>query len=307
MIYILYGTEKYLIDKYIKQLKNENSIQSLSTSIYDTDDEIETILEDANSIDMFGNKKLIIVNNSIIFSETKQEKNIEKLINYIKSPNQDCILIFTISVEKLDERKKIIKEIRKNCIVKEFNNFDNKVIKDMFDDYNIDNFTIEFLKDRVGNNLDILDKEIEKIKIYKDQDKIITKDDILNLTSKNIDTDIFSLIESIVLKDKEKAISIYSEMIKMNEEPIKIIVMLANQFRIMYQSKKLTKMGNSVNNIAELLGIHPYRVKLALEKGSKYSEKDLISNLYKLATLDEEIKMGKKDKYLALELFLISI
>ena len=98
--------------------------------IYDTDDEIETILEDANSIDMFGNKKLIIVNNSIIFSETKQEKNIEKLINYIKSPNQDCILIFTISVEKLDERKKIIKEIRKNCIVKEFNNFDNKVIKD---------------------------------------------------------------------------------------------------------------------------------------------------------------------------------
>lgn len=160
MIYILYGTEKYLIDKYIKQLKNENSIQSLSTSIYDTDDEIETILEDANSIDMFGNKKLIIVNNSIIFSETKQEKNIEKLINYIKSPNQDCILIFTISVEKLDERKKIIKEIRKNCIVKEFNNFDNKVIKDMFDDYNIDNFTIEFLKDRVGNNLDILDKEI---------------------------------------------------------------------------------------------------------------------------------------------------
>lgn len=307
MIYILYGTEKYLIDKYIKQLKNENSIQSLSTSIYDTDDEIETILEDANSIDMFGNKKLIIVNNSIIFSETKQEKNIEKLINYIKNPNQDCILIFTISVEKLDERKKIIKEIRKNCIVKEFNNFDNKVIKDMFDDYNIDNFTIEFLKDRVGNNLDILDKEIEKIKIYKDQDKIITKDDILNLTSKNIDTDIFSLIESIVLKDKEKAISIYSEMIKMNEEPIKIIVMLANQFRIMYQSKKLTKMGNSVNNIAELLGIHPYRVKLALEKGSKYSEKDLISNLYKLATLDEEIKMGKKDKYLALELFLISI
>ena len=307
MIYILYGTEKYLIDKYIKQLKNENSIQNLSTSIYDTDDEIETILEDANSIDMFGNKKLIIVNNSIIFSEMKQEKNIEKLINYIKNPNQNCKLIFTISVEKLDERKKIIKEIRKNCIVKEFNNFDNKGIKDMFDDYNIDNFIIEFLKDRVGNNLDILDKEIEKIKIYKDQDKIITKDDILNLTSKNIDTDIFSLIESIVLKDKEKAISIYSEMIKMNEEPIKIIVMLANQFRIMYQSKKLTKMGNSVNNIAELLGIHPYRVKLALEKGSKYSEKDLISNLYKLATLDEEIKTGKKDKYLALELFLISI
>ena len=96
-------------------------------------------------------------------------------------------------------------------------------------------------------------------------------------------------------------------MIKMNEEPIKIIVMLSNQFRIIYQAKRLYKQGYSGNDIATLLDIHPYRIKLALEKGRNYSEKDLINNLYKLAVLDEEIKTGKKDKYMALELFLITV
>ena len=256
---------------------------------------------------MFGNKKLIIVNNSYIFTGVKQEIDTDILNNYISNPNPDCILIFIVNNEKLDERKKITKEIKKTGIVKDFNDFDNNTLKDMFGDYKIDSLTLNYLKDRVGNNLDILSNEIEKIKIYKDDNKIITKDDVTNLTSKNIDIDIFALIESIVSKDKEKAISIYNEMIKMNEEPIKIIVMLANQFRIIYQAKRLYKQGYSGNDIADILDIHPYRIKLAIEKGKNYSEKDLISNLYKLAILDEEIKTGKKDKYIGLELFLISV
>ena len=82
--------------------------------------------------------------------------------------------------------------------MKDFNSFDNNILKEMFGDYKIDNLTLNYLKDRVGNNLDILSSEIEKIKIYKDNDKIITKEDITNLTSKNIDIDIFELIESII-------------------------------------------------------------------------------------------------------------
>ena len=101
--------------------------------------------------------------------------------------------------------------------------------------------------------------------------------------------------------------TIYNEMIKQNEEPIKIIVMLANQFRIMYQATRLYKKGYSGNDIAELLEIHPYRIKLALEKSRSQTEKQLINNLYNLAVLDEEIKTGKKDKYLALELFLLGV
>ena len=54
---------------------------------------------------------------------------------------------------------------------------------------------------------------------------------------------------------------IYNEMLKQKEEPIAIIITLANQIRIMFQSKKLYSLGYKENEIATTLNIHPFRVK----------------------------------------------
>ena len=117
--------------------------------------------------------------------------------------------------------------------------------------------------------------------------------------------DIFKLLDYIVQNDKNKALEIYYEMLKMNEEPIKIIIMLSNQFRIMYQSKELLKKGYSEKDIASTLKIHPYRVKLALQNGRKYTSSLLLKYLSELADMDMNIKTGKIDKSSALELFIL--
>ena len=176
----------------------------------------------------------------------------------------------------------------------------------MFDNYKIDNSNINLLIDRVGNNLEILNQEIEKIKNYKDTDLNITKEDIINLTSKNIDTDFFTLIENIVSKNKEKALESYFEIIK-DEEPIKIIVVLANNFRLIYQAKNLYKRGYNEKDISNLLGANYYAIKKCLESGRNYSDKTLLECILKLADLDIDIKNGKIDKNIGLELFIMTL
>lgn len=307
MIYLLYGTEKYLIDKYIKKIKLENNIDEFNLSIYNLETDLKNIIEDANTLTMFGNKKMIIVNDENVFSGMKLEIDVEPLINYLNNLNPNTIIVFINNSDKINERKKITKILKEIGTISDFNSFDNSYLKEMFKDYNIDNFTINLLKERVGNDLERLSQEINKIIIYKDKEKNITKEDIINLTCENTDTNIFDLIESIVSKDKEKAIQIYNNMIKINEEPIKIITMLANQFRIIYQVKNLYKMGYTEKDIASILDIHPYRIKLALQKANNYSNEILLKNLYSLAELDCDIKTGRKDKYTSLELFLISV
>ena len=94
-------------------------------------------------------------------------------------------------------------------------------------------------------------------------------------------------------------------MLKKNEEPIKILIILANQFRIMYQAKELYQKGFSGNDIASLLNIHPYRIKLALEKTYSYKSETLLKNISLLADLDYDIKVGNKDASLGLELFIL--
>ena len=175
----------------------------------------------------------------------------------------------------------------------------------MLKDYNIDYKTIKLFIDRVGNNPLIIRSEINKIKIYKGNDKNITDEDIINLTTKLIEIEIFKLIDYIVRKNKEKALELYYEMLKMNEEPIKIIVILANQFRIMYQSKELLKKGYSEKDIASILKIHPYRVKLAIQNSRNYTSETLLKHLNDLADIDVGIKTGTLNKDLALELFIL--
>lgn len=312
MLYLLYGTENYLIKKEIDKILNANSIEKINVSEYNLEiDNFKDIIEDANTISLFADKKAIIVNNSYIFTgkSIKNENDPELFLDYFKNANPDSIIIFIVDSEKLDERKKIVKEIKKIGTVKDFNKKNDltDILKNMFKDYNISIQDIRFMIDRCGNNLDILSQEVNKIKIYKDEDKNVTKEDIINLTSKNIDIDIFGFVDTIVNKNKNKALEIYKEMLINGEEPIKILVILANQFRIIYQAKELYKQGYSGNDIATMIGIHPYRIKLALEKARNYNSDTLLDYLEKLADLDYDIKIGNIESSLGLEMFILSI
>ena len=305
MVYLLYGLKDFQINEEIKNLtKNQND---MNISRYDLNNTpLKDAIDDAETYSMFAETKTVIVENASMFT-TLTSKDSDIVENYLNNINKSTNLIFTSHAEKLDTRKKITKLIKKVGIVKEFNeeisplNLTKKLLKD----YDINEKTINLFLDRVGNNPLIIQNEINKIKIYKNKDKNITDKDIINLTNKNIDIDIFKLIDYIVQKNKEKAIELYYEMLKINEEPIKIIVILANQFRIMYQSKELLKKGYSEKDIASILKIHPYRVKLAIQNSRNYSSKTLLEYLNNLADIDIGIKTGKLNKDLALELFIL--
>lgn len=314
MIYLFYGIEDYLIQKEIDSIKQKNNIEEISISRYDlTNTNIEKIIEDCEMNSMFTDKKVIIVNNSYIFTgQSKKgqiEQNLEALEKYLNNPNIDTLLIFISDSEKLDERKKIVKLIKQKGIVKEFNTTTNinNIVKSFFNDYKISDSSITKLINRVGNNLPLLEEEAEKLKLYKDDIKEINDEDILKITNKNVDLDIFKLIDNIIMKNKKVAIETYNEMIKYGEEPIKILIMIASQIRLMYQTKLLYKKGYTEKDSASLLGIHPYRVKLATEKGRKYTESDLLMYLDNLADLDSKIKQSNVDKKMAIELFILKI
>jgi len=304
MLYLLYGTKDYLIKNEVKNISKK--FDDINISKFDlNNDLIENIINDCLTISLFSEKKLVICQNANMFTGNTS-KDSETIEAYLNNPNPDTTIIFITHHEKLDERKKITKLIKKNGTVKAFNENENayQIVKKHLKDYQIDNNLINLLIERTGNNQQILENELEKLKLYK-EDNTITKEDIINVTTKKIDPNTFTLLDYIVKNDKNKALEIYYELIKMNEEPIKIITILANQFRIMYQSKELLKKGLSEKNIAETLKIHPYRVKLAIQNGRKYSSELLLQYISDLADMDINIKTGKTDKSLALELFIL--
>ena len=305
MVYLLYGTKEFQINEEIKKIcKN---IDEMNISRYDLNNDLLSLaIEDAQTLSLFEDKKVVIIENADMFTGSTS-KDSEIVQKYLDNINENTTLIFIVHNDKLDTRKKITKLIKEKGKVLEYNDELDTIslVRKLFKGYNIDYKTINLFIDRIGNNPLIIQNEINKIKIYKGNDKNITDEDVLNLTIKLIEIDIFKLIDYIVKKDKEKALELYYEMLKMNEEPIKIVVILANQFRIIYQAKELFKKGYSEKDIASILKIHPYRVKLAIQNGRNYTSKTLLKYLNDLANIDIGIKTGTLNKDLALELFIL--
>jgi DNA polymerase-3 subunit delta len=278
---------------------------------------LSVVLEDALMLSLFTDKKVIICHNCYFLTASTIKldinHNIDDLINYIKLKNNDTIIIFVVDCENLDERKNIVKLLKKEANLFKANKLiDNELVDFIMNylkekGYKISRNDASYLKDRTNNNLDTVYQELNKLMLYKNDEKEIVEDDINELVSKTIDDNIFSLVNAVVDNDKPKIIEIYNELIRNNEEPVKIIVLIANQFRLIYQTKILYNQGYTEKDIADKLGVHPYRIKLAYQKGKLISEKKLLKYLGNLADLDFEIKSGKIDKYLGLELFLSKI
>ena len=307
MLYLLNTQETFLINKEKEKIIKENSIDEINVNEYDLEEtSIKDIIDDCSIYSLFNDKKVIIVNNSYLFTAKKsKEEDLKLLEEYLNNYNPDTILIFVVN-DKLDERKKVTKLIKKVGKVLELDIKDIKsIVKEMFKPYEIDNSLITLFIDRVGNDLTLINNEINKIKIYKDKDMLITKEDIISLTNENIEANIFLLIDSIINKNKKEALLIYNKLIDLNEEPIAIIIALANKIRSIYQTKELYRKGYKESDIASILGVKPGYLYYLRDSLSKYDSYKLYNLLEQLADLDYGIKKGTISKKQALELFII--
>ena len=299
-LYLFYGNNKTIINNKINNIVDKYNIVENNIIKYDLEDNLDNIIEEASMISLFGDTKLIIINTTF-----KEELDIDKLEDYLKNYNANSYLVF-ISNDKVDTRRKLYKLITKYGKAEDVSNDNNYIrsyIKEYIKDYKID---INYFLSKVNDDLDNIKNELDKLMLYKLEDKNITNNDIDDLVISNIEDDIFALTDSVITNNIDKSITLYKKFIEKNYEPIYIIGLLGSQFTLLYQVKKLYNMGKNNNDIANILNVHPYRVKLAIQNSYYYTESDLIKYIYKLANLDKDIKTGNIDKSLGLELFLIN-
>ena len=307
--YLIYGDDNGLIENQVREIIDKLKIDKDNVINYSLNNtSLEDIVLEASMFSMFSSNKVIIVNDANCFKDKVYD--ISVLEDYFNKYNHNNYLIFTLN-GKPDTRKKIYKLIDK--IGKVINvkndrdylyNYVNKYISS--NNYEMCSNNIMYFLSKVGNNINNIKNELDKLMIYKDNDKCILKDDIDYMVIVNIDDEIFALTDAVINGDINNSMRLYNFFINHNYEQVQIIALLGSQFHFLYQVKKLYNEGKYKDDIAKILEVHPYRVKLALEKIYSYSEDILLFYINKLALMDKNIKLGKIDKSLALELFLIN-
>ena len=308
-ITLIYHLDQEFINNKINEIKENLKIEDISIIKYTYDNNMDSIIEDANTKNLFGDKKLIIVENSTFINES-DKLDISPLETYLDNFNKDTYLIFTLISESVDTRKKIFKKIKEVGNIIAHEKIDNKFfinyISDILKQNNkkMEPRLIEEFLNKVGYDLGNIKNELEKLFILTNNEKI-EEEDIKSINTNNKEESLFSLIDSIVNKEISKSIKLYRYFIDKNEEVIKIIAMLANKYRLIYQTKLLYQEGKNKYDISKILGVHSYAISLAITTSFKYTDSELIRILKELYNLDLDIKIGKVNDKFALEMFIL--
>jgi len=320
-IYLFYGQEEYLMEEYIKGIEKKLLSEQDRDFNYDEFDLKETSIQEvltiAETFPFMCEKRLVLATNAFFLTSSRfssaVEHDVDDLIRYIHNPSEYTVLILMIPGEKPDERKKVVKELKKQGKCIEFKPLQEGELYSWIqregkkNKVQFENEAISLLVNLIGNDLRSLHQEIGKMALYAGEGGIITSGIVHMLTSRNIEQNIFQLVEYTARKEIEKALREYYDLLLNKEEPIKILILLARQFRILLQIKIMADRGYAPQQIAQTLGLKPFVFKKAFDQARFFTQKELIGILSDLAKEDYRIKSGQVDKNLAIEMFIMSL
>lgn len=320
-VYVCYGTEKYQMNEFVKRLQDtvvEQEGRDLGIATYDlTETPIDLVVEEAEMLPFLVPQKLIIVRDSSLLTagkdNSKIQHNIDALVSYMSNPAPHSVIVFVVNAEKLDERKKIVKLMKTNAAVISFMPLSASDLISWVTaeakarGCSIGQEAASALINASGVQMGGLASELDKLCLFAGKGQEIHIEDINQLVERTIEQNVFVMVEHIANLKLDLALGIFYELLKQREEPIKIVALIARQFRIILQVKELGGQNYSQQQIASQLSLHPYAVKIAGEQARRFDVNTLKKVLSKLAQLDYEMKSGKIDKVLGLELFLLQL
>lgn len=211
-VYWLEGEEDYYIDKIVSyaehQLLPESEAGFNLSVFYGKDANWSDVVNACMRYPMFAERQVVLL------KEAQQMKDIDKLENYIEHPLASTIFVVSYKEKTLDKRTKLYKIIKKDGEV-----FTSEKIKDYklvewvtdyvkAQDFSLSQKGVQLLADHLGNDLNRIVHELEKITVNLGQRKTITEDDIEKYVGVSKEYNAFELQAALSTKNLAKAIRI---------------------------------------------------------------------------------------------------
>jgi DNA polymerase-3 subunit delta len=162
----------------------------------------------------------------------------------------------------------------------------------------------EFL-DRAGDNMEHMDKEMEKLLSYVYEKDSITLEDVETICTKQVQTKVFDMISFVASKNLPKVLELYHDMLAAKEPPLRILNLIVRQFSQMYVVKDMASQGMNISQMADKLSIKDFIVRKNVGLARNFSMEQIRSLLEDAADCEERVKSGLLDEQMAVELLMV--
>jgi DNA polymerase-3 subunit delta len=306
--YLIFGDETYLTRIYAEKIRKyvtDNPYAMMNTMEFEGKTEIAKITEAAETVPFGAEYRLIEVKDSGLFTVGRKDDT-EALSKYMaKSPD---FSVFLFTLEKVDKRNALYKAVKKYGYCCEINKLKEKELIEKISEISggkLSQGLSEYFVKNVGDNLEVLTAEADKLFAYVG-DKKITREDIDVACTKSLETKIFDMVAAIGKKNADRALDIYNNLLLAKESPFGINKMIARQFRLILQCKYVAaKKKYGSEQIALELGMRSFIVRDCLEQGKNFDITTLIDAIKDCASTDANIKKGLINAELGVEMLIL--
>lgn len=316
-VYLFLGNEEYLNKVKIERIIKESVADEYNINYYDMEEKnVSFAVEDAQTAPFLCEEKIVVLRHPKFLTTAKLEieHDIKGFVKYLNNPSPYTIFIIDASNLKLDNRKEVVKVLLKVAIKEESESLsDVEFVGWVIRQFSQNNLKIgqrvaQTFLSRTGTNLINASNEIDKLLLYcMDKDEV-TEEDVINLTTKELEQDIFSFTNAIMEKNKMKAIEVYRDLVATNKfEPVQLLITSSNNLKDCYLVKLLMEQNYKQNQIAESLGVSPGRAYYLMRDARSLDKERAAELIKKFAELDFKIKSGQIESDTGLEFLLFSL
>lgn len=314
MIIFLYGKDTYrlrrkareIIEQYKKTNKSGLNLKLFDGKSSDTKEISEAIFASS----MFKEKKLIVIEGLFANQEAKQLF----LQNFDRFNNSKDVILLSESGEPRSNDG-LFKLLLKGAKTQKFDLLEGPALWRWIQreagkyGMSFEKEALTLLADLVGNDLWRASNEIRKLASYKltSKPRVVSLRDLEALVKLDVQTDIFKALDSLARGEKKEAALIFRGLLEKGEQPLPILAMIAFQFRNILAVKDLMSRSSSDQAIFSNLNLHPFVIKKSYYLAQRFTLEQLKKIHQKIFRADIDIKTGRLDPGVALDLLIAEI
>jgi len=297
----LYGEESFLVDRATRMLLEraiDPSLKDFNYNVfYGNESKGIDISDTAQTLPMFAERRAVLVKRA----ESLSAAACEALLPYIQNPAASTCLIFTGT--KVDQRKKFFSELKKRGDLVEFKRlYDNKLSSFIQGESSIHGKPIEapaadLLSFLIGNNLQELSSQIEKLVVFAGDRPRITLDDVRTVASSSKAFTVFELARYLCARDLPNTLKSLDTLFRNGEETPMMIGALSRHFRQIWRVRELLDRKAAKADIGREVGINPYFLDDMITQARNFKRGELRGIFSELYRCDLASKTGGGQPY----------
>lgn len=276
---LMQGEEPFFLDKlsdYLEEHWLDPAARDFNqTILYGKETNAEQILSSAKLFPFMSDRRLVLVKEA----QQMQDKEWDKLLAYFQNPLDSTLLVMVCRGKNLDRRKKAFKSLEQKGRIIQSDPLKDHQLSGWVDQmitakgYRISPPSKALLMDYIGNQLSLMDAEIEKLALNLQPGEQIELEHIEKYVGISREYNVFELQDALGQEDAAKAYRLAMHLGQNPKASQFSLPMCVGTLYTFFQKISLIHDSGQLQPqaLATLLGVHPYFVQSYQRYAKRYS------------------------------------